>query len=367
MKIFSLIIPFVFYAFADATSSINVRGGRKLQEHQHAEPLGGYSTVTNFNDNPMIVEAAQFVLSSLQQQDSNSNSNSMPDELFGTTTTTTKAKTIISTYQIIEVSQQVVAGMNIKLTMLFQDGGSNCVGACNVVVYNHFGEMSVTSWNKQITCEEAETRLAETEKLKLTTEGGDTDNTVVVLEDFSNPVHTWTEKNDPVMGGKSTGTFSIQNGLGKFVGEVVDVPFLHAPGFITSQTSDHKVFPDITSCQALQIIAKSNTNYSGYRISFGKAHAPGGKFFAFGYKANLDNVPTGDDFGKVTIPFTQFTDFWDDSTGDPIHTCQEDPRFCPDEMTLKNIKVLEIWGEGVGGLVDLEIQRIQAVGCNDSQ
>jgi len=48
MKIFSLIIPSVFYAFADATSSINVRGGRKLQEHQHAaEPLGGYSTVTN--------------------------------------------------------------------------------------------------------------------------------------------------------------------------------------------------------------------------------------------------------------------------------------------------------------------------------
>jgi hypothetical protein len=357
MKNFSLIVTFVFCAFAEAATSTNVRGdGRKLQEHDHP-PLGGYSTVTNFNDDPMTVEAAKFVLSSLQQQDS-TNSNSMPYEFFGTT----KAKAI-TTYQIIEVSQQVVAGMNIKLTMLFQDDESNCVGACNVVVYNHFGEMSVTSWNKQISCEEAETRLAE-EKLA----GTESDNTVVVLEDFSNPVHTWTEMNDPVMGGKSTGTFSIQDGLGKFVGEVVDVPFLHAPGFIKGQTSDHKVYPDITSCQALQIIAKSNTEYTGYRISFGKAHAPGGKFFAFGYKANLDVVSTtgDDDFGKVTIPFSQFTDFWDDSTGDPIHTCQEDPRFCPDEMTLKNIKVLEIWGEGVGGFVDLEIQRIQAVGCNDS-
>jgi hypothetical protein len=33
-------------------------------------------------------------------------------------------------------------------------------------------------------------------------------------------------------------------------------------------------------------------------------------------------------------------------------------------MTLKNLQLLELWGEGVGGVVDLEIQRIQAVGCN---
>ena len=163
--------------------------------------------------------------------------------------------------------------------------------------------------------------------------------------------------------GKSIGTFHIEHGLGRFVGEVVDVPFLHAPGFIKGHTTDHTVFPDITSCQALQLIAKSNTDYSGYRISFGRAHAPGGKFFAYGYKANLGDFVPAETFGKITIPLSQFTDFWDDATGEPIHTCQEDSRFCPDEMTLKNLQVLEIWGEGVGGKVDLEIQRIQAVGC----
>lgn len=156
------------------------------------------------------------------------------------------------------------------------------------------------------------------------------------------------------------------------MGEVVDVPFLNAPGFIKGHTTDHIVFPDVSSCQGLQLIAKSNVDYAGYRISFGRAHAPGGKFFAFGYKANINltTVSDGDSddgaFGTVTIPFSQFTDFWDDATGDPIHTCSEDSRFCPDEMTLKNLQLLELWGEGVGGVVDLQIQRIQAVGCNSN-
>lgn len=41
-----------------------------------------------------------------------------------------------------------------------------------------------------------------------------------------------------VMGGKSTGTFNVENGLGIFDGEVVDVPFLKAPGFIKASVVD---------------------------------------------------------------------------------------------------------------------------------
>jgi hypothetical protein len=191
------------------------------------------------------------------------------------------------------------------------------------------------------------------------------DDGVVVLESFDNPRHTWEQMNDPVMGGKSTGKFSIENGVGKFVGEVVNVPFLQAPGFIQARTTktDHTFYPDTSKCTALEIVCKSNIKYDGYRFSFGDAHAPGGKFFARGYKATLTNVPTGDDFGSVTIPFTDFTDFWDDATGDPIHTCQENSLYCPDEMTLKNMERLTIWGEGVAGKVSLEIQSIRAVGC----
>ena len=45
----------------------------------------------------------------------------------------------------------------------------------------------------------------------------------VLLEDFSSPAQKWTQQNDPVMGGKSKGTFTIENNAGVFDGEVVDV------------------------------------------------------------------------------------------------------------------------------------------------
>ena len=48
----------------------------------------------------------------------------------------------------------------------------------------------------------------------------------------------------------------------------------------------------------------------GYRISFGTKKPPGGKFFAQGFKADLH--PTVGSFGSVSIPFTNFTDFWDE-------------------------------------------------------
>jgi len=193
----------------------------------------------------------------------------------------------------------------------------------------------------------------------------------ILLESFDEPLHTWEEMNDPVMGGKSTGTFTIHNGIGKFEGEVVDVPFLHAPGFIQVRTQKSiERYPDVSTCTGLEIVAKEehkdtdNTNegYQGYRISFGNAHAPGGKYFAFGYKSNLKGVPS-DDFGAVTIPFDEFTDFWDDSTGDAIHTCIENQLYCPDEMTLRNMGRIAIWAEGVAGIVSLAIKSISAVGC----
>jgi hypothetical protein len=193
------------------------------------------------------------------------------------------------------------------------------------------------------------------------------DATEILLEDFSNPVHAWKEMNDPVMGGRSTGTFSVKAGLGVFEGNVKDVPFLQAPGFIQVRTTDKTVWPDVTSCHALELELRTNEPYQGYRVSFGTAHAPGGKFYARGYKATLTKVPNGDDFEKIQIPFSDFTDFWDDATGDPIHTCQENALYCPDLLTLANLKTMALWGEGVKGKVSLEIKAIRAVGCAESE
>lgn len=201
------------------------------------------------------------------------------------------------------------------------------------------------------------------------TRSRDDASTEIMLEDFSNPLHEWKEMNDPVMGGRSTGTFSIEEdrGFAVFNGQVKDVPFLSAPGFIQARTTDKTVWPDVTSCEALELELRSNVDYAGYRVSFGTTHAPGGKFYAKGYKATLHNVPTGADFVKIQIPFREFTDFWDDLTGDPIHTCEEKALYCPDLMTLKDMKTVGFWGEGVKGKVSLEIKAIRAVGCADSK
>lgn len=187
----------------------------------------------------------------------------------------------------------------------------------------------------------------------------------ILLEDFANPTHKWQEMNDPVMGGKSTGSFTISDDLGMFSGEVVDVPFLKAPGFIQARTVDKIPFPDVSSCLGIKLVVRSDeSGYMGYRFSFGDAHAPGGKFFARGYKTNLEGVQNS--FTEIVLPFSDFTDFWDDATGDPIHTCEEHSDYCPDERALKNMKTMAVWGEGVGGAVHLEIQSISAVGCFSS-
>jgi len=185
----------------------------------------------------------------------------------------------------------------------------------------------------------------------------------VQLESFSSPVHTWKENNDPVMGGKSVGTTTLTEDLLIFNGTVVDVPSLSAPGFITTQTTDSVTWADASKCKSLSMTLKSNVEYAGYRVSFGRAKAlVCKKFFAYGYKAPFQ-APVGE-FGTVTIPFSSFSDCWDDATGDIITTCDDDSRFCPTASDLEDIKTLSIWGEGVGGDVHLEVKSIQATDCD---
>lgn len=188
-----------------------------------------------------------------------------------------------------------------------------------------------------------------------------------LLESFEDPSHHWFQMNDPVMGGKSTGTFSIENGLGIFDGEVVDVPFLKAPGFIKVQSKDlfHR-YPDVSSCQSIKLSVKSSVDYEGYRVGFGNAHPHDAHTFAYGYKSNME-VPKSDNFVEIEIPFQDFSDLWDDATGDQIKTCHDYPEYCPDQKTLQNMKTISVWAEGVAGKVHLEIKTISATGCSEPE
>ena len=54
---------------------------------------------------------------------------------------------------------------------------------------------------------------------------GADDGTTILLESFDNPKHAWKEMNDPVMGGRSTGTFTITDNVGRFEGEVREISY----------------------------------------------------------------------------------------------------------------------------------------------
>ena len=211
--------------------------------------------------------------------------------------------------------------------------------------------------------------------------------TKILLESFADPKHEWVEMNDPVMGGKSTGSFRIDDGVGIFDGTVNNVPFLHAPGFIqvrtTISSSSSTIFPDISHCNAFELVVASQfPQYKGYRMSFGTQHAPHGKMFAYGYKAHFTfesgdllhaNMTGGnsDDtsFRSIILPFSNYTDFWDDATGDPIVECNpydsKDSVYCPTPQALYNIQTIGLWGEGYVGDVNLKMQAIYAVQCHD--
>jgi len=67
--------------------------------------------------------------------------------------------------QVLNASQQVVAGINYKLTVaVFHDTvqSENCVGGFEVVVYNHFGDLRVTGEQvKILTSDEVRLKIEE--------------------------------------------------------------------------------------------------------------------------------------------------------------------------------------------------------------
>lgn len=173
----------------------------------------------------------------------------------------------------------------------------------------------------------------------------------------------WKEMNDPVMGGKSTGTFTIDKDakIGIFNGTCAIVPSLKAPGFITAVATGST--PDISACQNLVLNVNSGTTYTGFRVSFGNEHYPPfyKHYFARGYKSDFQ--PPQGKFGDVVLPLKGFTDHWDDATGKAITKCADDPKACPTQQRLKNLETIQIWGEGVEGDVHLQIKSIRASGC----
>jgi len=196
------------------------------------------------------------------------------------------------------------------------------------------------------------------------------DVTLVSFSDVDGAVSSFTELNDPVMGGQSVGTWEVNGTYGIFDGEVKDVPSLSAPGFIKAAADG--TFNDASAAidgDLVLTVRTTTPEYKGFRVSFaaGTTSAAyacsggGGLPFSRGcFKAQFD-VPEGDDFVEVSIPFNKFSDKWSSATGEQTTTCADDSDVCPTADKLAKIERVEVWAEGVDGAIHLEVSDIRAV------
>merc|ERR1711953_1543031 len=192
---------------------------------------------------------------------------------------------------------------------------------------------------------------------------------LVTFDGAKETTFEFKELNDPVMGGKSTGTWSLGNGFGILDGEVVDVPSLSAPGFIKAAGDGR--FPDISAFIDGSLVLSVRTTtpeYAGYRVTFVSGAASpdfscaggGGLPFSRGCFKNKFSVPAGSEFVEVKIPFNTFSDKWSSATGEQTSTCAENKDVCPTASKLSKIQRVEFWGEGALGKLHLEIQSVSA-------
>merc|ERR1712028_301033 len=157
----------------------------------------------------------------------------------------------------------------------------------------------------------------------------------------------FAELNDPIMGGQSKGTFSVNSAdkCGVFDGEVKDVPSLKAPGFIKAAASG--TFADVSSAfggDLVLTVRSSTPEYKGFRVAFvygtlspSYACSGGGSIpLSRGcYKAKF-SVSAAEDFSTVRIPFTEFSDMWSPATGEHTKECKDDSSVCPTASGMKS-------------------------------
>lgn len=186
----------------------------------------------------------------------------------------------------------------------------------------------------------------------------------------------WDETNDPVMGGKSIGTFSVDedNKKGIFNGTCAIVPSLKAPGFcnVISKQSLFKKFPDVSEFLngALMLKVRSDTpEYKGFKVGFGAKDIPRSSVYGNpSFKAPF--TVSGTDWQVVAVNFSSFSYDWSpytgrcdtkDPTGAQHHCCtSETPEYCPTAKHLSEITNLEFWSEGSEGNFHLEIEWVGA-------
>jgi hypothetical protein len=86
---------------------------------------------------------------------------------------------------------------------------------------------------------------------------GDDGVTLVTFDGDPHTTFKWVAENDPVMGGVSHSTFTIEDDIGVFDGAVEIVPSLKAPGFCFLHSDGVAAFPSAKDQTHLELTLRN--------------------------------------------------------------------------------------------------------------
>lgn len=141
MRLNNLLVSFLGLSLADSQT---INGGEGLR--RNLPLLGGYKPVAPDDlDEPHLLAAAQHAVTQYFATLSNR--------------TNTKLNNIdhssdMFEWDVMEASTQVVAGVNFKLRVALKEKPvtNGCVEVFDVIIYDHFGDLSVKEWGETADC-----------------------------------------------------------------------------------------------------------------------------------------------------------------------------------------------------------------------
>jgi hypothetical protein len=104
--------------------------------------IGGYSNIPNLN-NTYVQKAAAYAVKELVKSNFTRKYNFLSN---------IQRPNAQYSWKVVRGKQQVVSGKNYKLTIKFLGKYKHCIGGLQVVVYDHFGNKTVTNWGKKVRC-----------------------------------------------------------------------------------------------------------------------------------------------------------------------------------------------------------------------
>ena len=125
-----------------------------VPQHQRRNMVGGYADADISEER--VVDAAQFAVSALAQKQLEEEKGD------GERTYTFNAiRADEVNLVVLEAQKQVVAGMNYRLTIGVTDRASGeCLGGFKCIVYDRFGDLSLSIWGKEVECGEVGLAIA---------------------------------------------------------------------------------------------------------------------------------------------------------------------------------------------------------------